>query len=47
MPLKVTTRLDEIYFTETFDTELEALAQARAWTKAGRGEVEITHHGMT
>jgi hypothetical protein len=47
MPVKVTTRLDDIVFTEAFDTELEALAQARAWTKARIGQVAITHNGMT
>lgn len=47
MPFRVTTRVSDIFFSETFDTELEMLAQARAWTKASRGEVVISHNGVT
>jgi hypothetical protein len=44
-PFKVSTRLDDIYFDETFDTE--ALERAKAWTGANLGEVKITHDGKT
>jgi len=37
--------LDDIYFDETFDTELEALERAKAWTAANLGEVTITPEG--
>jgi hypothetical protein len=47
MPFKVSTRLDDIYFEETFDTELEALERAKTWTKANLGEVVIVHEGKT
>jgi hypothetical protein len=47
MRFKVTTRLSDIFFSETFDTELEALAQAKAWTKAKLGEVVISCNGVT
>jgi hypothetical protein len=47
MAFKVSTRLDDINFDEKFDTELEALERAKAWTKASLGEVIITHEGKT
>ena len=46
MPFKVTARLSDIFFMETFDDELEALAQARAWTAAKLGEIVVTHDGV-
>jgi hypothetical protein len=45
MTFKVSTRLDDIYFDETFDTDVEALERARAWTKARLGEVIIEYDG--
>lgn len=42
MRFKVTTRLEDINFTETFDTKLEALRQATAWSKANLGDVSIS-----
>jgi hypothetical protein len=47
MAFKVSTRLDDIVFDETFDTDLEALERAKVWTKANLGEVIITHEGKT
>jgi hypothetical protein len=47
MTFKVSTRLDDIYFDETFDTDLEALERAKAWTKARLGEVTIVHKEKT
>ena len=46
MPVKVTIRLDDIFFTEAFETELERLPKS-AWTEARIGEVETTHNGVT
>ena len=47
MSFKVATRLDDIYFDETFDTEPEAVECAKAWTRAKLGEVIINHAGRT
>jgi len=47
MTFKVSTRLDDICFDETLDTQLEALERARAWTKARLGEVIIEHEGKS
>ena len=44
MTFKVSIRLDDIFFDETFDTDLEALERAKAWTKARLGEVTIAHN---
>jgi hypothetical protein len=37
MTFKVSTRLNDIYFEEPFDTELEALERAQSWTRAKLG----------
>ena len=47
MTFKVSTRLDEIYFEETFDTDLEALERAKSWTRAKLGDVVIVYEGKT
>jgi hypothetical protein len=47
MTFKVSTRLDDIYFEESFDTELEALERAQSWTRAKLGDVVIVHEGKT
>jgi hypothetical protein len=47
MTFKVSTRLDDIYFEETFDTDLEALERAQSWTRAKLGDVVIIHEGDT
>ena len=47
MTFKVSTRLDDICFDETFDTDLEALERAKAWTKARLGEIIIVDQGKT
>jgi hypothetical protein len=47
MTFKVSTRLDDIYFEETFDTGLEALEQAKRWTRAELGDVVIVYEGKT
>ena len=39
MRFKVTTQLDDIFFSEMFATEWEALRQAMGWSKAKLGEV--------
>jgi hypothetical protein len=44
MTFKVSTRLDDIYFDEVFDTDIEALDQAISWTMARLGEVVIVHN---
>jgi hypothetical protein len=43
MTFKVSTRLDDIYFDERFDTDIEALERALSWTRARLGEVIIVH----
>lgn len=45
MTFKVSTRLEDIYLEETFDTESEVIERARAWTRAKLGEVIINHEG--
>jgi len=47
MTFKVSTRLDDIYFEETFDTDQEALERAQSWTRAKLGDVVIVHKGKT
>ena len=47
MRFKVTTQLHDIFFSEMFATEWEALRQAMAWSKAKLGEVCITDRGIT
>ena len=41
MTFKVTTRLKDIFISESFDTEVRALEQARSWARMG--EVVIAH----
>jgi hypothetical protein len=43
MSFRVSSRLDDIYLDETFDTDWAALERATAWTKAGLPGVTITH----
>ena len=47
MTFKVSTRLNDIYFEETFDTELEAMERAQSWTRAKVGDVVIVYDGKT
>ena len=45
MSFKVSTRIDDIYLSATFDTRRAALERAKAW--AGVGEVTIAHRNET
>jgi len=47
LPDKVSARLEEIDFDETFDTGFKALERAKAWAKARLGEVLFEHDGKT
>lgn len=47
MPFKVSTRLHDIFFEETFDTELEAMERGQSWTRAKLGDVVIVYEEKT
>lgn len=46
MSFQVSTRLGDIYFDASFDTEQGALERAKQWANAGLREVVITHGGQ-